>query len=123
METAKTGADQLYAGVSKLKAGSAALKTGASQLKEGLETLESSLPAMKDGVQALKNGEKTLYDGMETFRKEAVDRLVKLAKEDLSVLTERLRASAELAREYNTYFGLADGMTGSVKYIIRTEEI
>ncbi|MBQ9468927.1 MAG: hypothetical protein IJU52_07980 [Clostridia bacterium] len=123
VETAKTGADQLYAGVSKLKAGSAALKTGASQLKEGLETLESSLPAMKDGVQALKNGEKTLYDGMETFRKEAVDRLVKLAKEDLSVLTERLRASAELAREYNTYSGLADGMTGSVKYIIRTEEI
>ena len=123
VETAKTGADQLYAGVSKLKAGSAALNIGAAQLKEGLETLESSLPAMKDGVQALKNGEKTLYDGMETFRKEAVDRLVKLAKEDLSVLTERLRASAELAREYNTYSGLADGMTGSVKYIIRTEEI
>ena len=124
------GVDRAAAGAAKLKAGAATLSGGASQLEagskelySGAKTLRDAVPALTDGVEQLRDGAKALSDGLHQFDEEAVEQLVEALDGDLNGLLARARAIAGAAEAYASYSGLADGMTGAVRFIYRTEEI
>jgi putative membrane protein len=121
--TAAAGADQLKTGADQLKDGAAALDDGAAQLYAGLLQLQEGAPALVDGVTQLRDGSMELSDGLKQFNQEGIQKLADAVDGGLGSLTTRLRATADLAKSYQNFSGLSDGMDGQVKFIYRTESI
>lgn len=132
-----SGLGSLNDKVPELVKGIGALKTGVDQLADGSDTLVSNntelLGGMKqlltgtgdivDGVDQLADGSDELADGMAQFNEEAIDQLVNTYNGDVKNLADRIQAVLDAGKDYQTYSGLADGQTGSVKFIYRQEAV
>ena len=78
---------------------------------------------MKEGIRQLRDGAQALSDGIGEFDREAVQEIVALFDGNVETLIDRVKAIASVTDTYDNYSGIADGMSGEVKFIIRTEEI
>ena len=130
LEELKKGVSQLAQGSQGLSEGIDAyneaigqLCTGMSGLNDGAAQLGSAGTELKDGYSALAEGSEKLHDGFAEFDKEGIQELGKLAGDDLTALLDRVRALHQIDAESGCYSGLAEGRTGSVRYIIETDEI
>lgn len=136
-ETLQAGAAQLHdnsaplmAGVTSLKDGGSQLASGVSQLASGANqvadgagTLSNGTQTLLDGANTLADGNQTLADGMQEYKEEAIDKLTNLFNGDISGVTDRIDAMSNLAREYKSFAGISDGVSGTTKFIIETEGI
>lgn len=146
-----TGITQLYAGMKKLEtgafdmsigtgtlwAGAKTLKSGTSQLAEGSKALADGTGKLSDGAGTLTDGTSELADGASILSegtKQLEDGAIKLNKEGISKITEIFGKDAEDAidviedllnsgKEYKSFSGIGKDMSGSVKFIYKTEEI
>lgn len=118
VDAAAVGAANLSSGAESLKEGSSKLSQASGSLFEGLQTVNGSMPALKDGITQLKDGAEALSDGLVTFNKEGIQKIADLADGDLSQLSERWKATTDMAEKYSG-FTSEDG----VKFIYRTSEI
>ena len=123
--------------VSKLAAGSEALSQGVTAFGEGIGQLSQGTEALTkgtgmlveagdqlyDGFGELTDGTEELADGMKTYNEDGIQELGKLAGSDLKEVLTRMKALREADGQYDNYAGIADGSTGSVRFIIETEEI
>ena len=75
------------------------------------------------GVRELLDGTIKLNDGMVKFNEEGVEKLTKVFDTDLDSMKERIRAIADVGRNYNTFSGCGEGEESSVKFIIESAEI
>lgn len=123
VDSAKDGADKLNGGAAALKKGAADLNSGIDELYRGILTLKNGAPALTEGVSALHDGAGKLSDGLREFNETGVQKIVDAANGDLAGLLTRVKATADVAADYKSYTGLADGMNGSVKFIYRTDSI
>lgn len=114
--TLKNGADDLSAGAEKLYRGAAELDSGAQELNEGVKTLI-------DGISQLKDGAGELNDGMKQFNDDGVQKLINAVDGDVAGLLDRIKATVQAGKAYDSFSGKTDGMNGSVKFIYRTEAI
>ena len=121
--SAKQGADNLAAGAAQLRDGTGALSTGAGSLYEGILELKNGIPALSDGVSQLRDGAMQLNDGLNELNEKGIQKLIDAVNGDVSSLAARLRATADVSKEYKSFSGLAEGTDGSVKFIYRTESI
>lgn len=121
--SAKSGADALNAGAGQLKAGSAELNAGANDLYNGILTLKNGTPALTKGVTDLRDGAMSLSDGLKQFNEEGIQKLVDAVDGDLGGLVTRIRATADVSKNYNSFSGISDDMSGQVKFIYRTDSI
>lgn len=96
---------------------------GVGKLYDGTLTVKNALPALTDGIAALRDGAGRLSDGIGEFSKTVTDKLISAVDGDLAGVAERLRATIEASEDYNSFSGLGDNMTGSVKFIFRTDSI
>lgn len=133
----QAGASQLHensaplmAGVTSLKDGGAQLASGVSQLASGANqvadgagTLTNGTQILLDGANTLADGNQTLADGMQEYKEEAIDKLTDLFNGDISSVTDRIDAMSNLAKEYNSFAGISDGVSGTTKFIIETEGV
>ena len=119
----KKGSDDLKNGTDELKAGTEKLYSGADALSNGLNQLDGSIPALKDGVTQLYDGSVKLKDGIVQFNEQGIKKITEAVEGDLEGLISRVRAIGGLASEYINFSGIADDMSGQVKFIYRTEEI
>ena len=119
----KGGVDQLKTGADSLKDGTGKLLSGADQLNGGLNELKSNIPALKDGVQQLSDGSVLLSDGIKEFNEKGISKITEAVEGELEGLIERVRAMSDLSKNYYNFSGISDDMSGTVKFIIRTEEI
>lgn len=133
----QAGASQLHensaplmAGVTSLKDGGAQLASGVSQLASGANqvadgagTLSNGTQTLLDGANTLADGNQTLADGMQEYKEEAIDKLTDLFNGDISGVTDRIDAMTNLAKEYKSFAGISDGVSGTTKFIIETEGI
>ena len=104
-----TGVSQLYAGTEKVVEGGTTLCTAGGELYDAFgEAL--------DGVSELR-------DGVRDFKDDGIDELMKLGGSDFRNVMNRLRAVKEADDSYDNFAGLAEGKTGSVRFIVETEEI
>lgn len=116
LTTLKDGGSQLASGVSQLA-------SGANQVADGAGTLAGGTQTLLDGANTLADGNQTLADGMQEYKEEAIDKLTDLFNGDISGVTERIDAMTNLAKEYKSFAGISDGVSGTTKFIIETEGI
>lgn len=133
-----SGVNQLYGavknrlqpGVSTLYDGANLLSTSVNQLYEGtkptakdVNTLLSGTDQLASGIGELQTGAETLSSGMKQFNDEAISKVSDFVNGDLTTITERIKATVNLAKEYNIYSDAVEGKSTSVKFIYETDGI
>lgn len=121
--SAKDGSDALNDGASQLKSGTAELYAGMNELYDGIITLKNGAPALVDGVTALRDGAMKLSDGLKEFNEQGVQKLIDAVDGDLGGLFTRIKATADVSKDYKSFSGLSDDMDGQVKFIYRTDSV
>lgn len=123
------GVSEAYVGTGKLKSGAISLESGAvsldagvKQLLSGLLAMKESAPALIDGIGKLKDGAMQLRDGLAQFSGKITEKLEEcgVSTDELSV---RIKALADVSKEYTSFAGAAEGMESSVKFIYRTDSV
>lgn len=117
------GVTSLKDGGSQLASGVSQLASGANQVADGAGILAGGTQTLLDGANTLADGNQTLADGMQEYKEEAIDKLTDLFNGDISGVTDRIDAMTNLAKEYKSFAGISDGVSGTTKFIIETEGI
>lgn len=112
----KEGVTAFSNGVGQLSDGIAALRTGSGQLAGSGDSLVQGCAALTEGLQALQKG-------MITFDEEGIQKIADLAGDDLQNVLTQIRALKEADSAYQSFSGLKEGQSGSVRFIIETDEI
>lgn len=118
-----SGIKQLVDGSNTLVANNAQLNSGASQLADGTNQIVSGVDQLTTGSKTLADGAHTLADGMVQFNEEGINKILDAYNGDLKPFTNKLQAVIDAGEEYQTYSAIADGQTGSVKFIYKLASI
>lgn len=121
--TLTSGIKQLVDGSNTLVANNAKLNSGASQLADGTNQIVSGVDQLTTGSKTLSKGAHTLADGMVQFNEEGINKILNAYNGDLKPFTDKLQAVIDAGEEYQTYSAIADGQTGSVKFIYKLASI
>lgn len=106
-----------------LREGATKLLSGTDQLVLGSGTLQTASGQVKSGISALQDGAVQLKNGTAEFNNKGIKKLQETADDLLGSLLDRVDALTSDACSYDSFAGKADGMDGSVKFIIETEGI
>lgn len=101
------------------------VKTLSDKLKEyvaGIDKLNESAPMLEDAVSQITDGAKTLADGTSQFYNEGIKGIIDKT-DDIAPVITRLRATLDVSKDYQSFGGISENMTGSTKFIYRTEAI
>lgn len=127
LKTTLTQLAQLAAGVDEgtaaLSQGVELLRQGTDGLHQGTDALEEAGDALCEAMDTLIEGVQALSDGVKTFDEDGIQELTRLAGDDLREVIRRVKAVKQADEAYANFGGLAEGQTGSVKFIIETDEI
>ena len=121
--TLTSGIKQLVDGSNTLVANNAQLNSGASQLADGTNQIVSGVDQLTTGSKTLAEGAHTLADGMVQFNEEGINKILDAYNGDLKPFTNKLQAVIDAGEEYQTYSAIANGQTGSVKFIYKLASI
>ena len=121
--TLTSGIKKLVDGSNTLVANTAQLNSGASQLADGTNQIVSGVDQLTTGSKTLSEGAHTLADGMVQFNEEGINKILDAYNGDLKPFTNKLQAVIDAGEEYQTYSAIADGQTGSVKFIYKLASI
>ena len=121
--TLTSGIKQLVDGSNTLVANNAKLNSGASQLADGTNQIVSGVDQLTTGSKTLSEGAHTLADGRVQFNEEGINKILDAYNGDLKTFTNKLQAVIDAGEEYQTYSAIADGQTGSVKFIYKLASI
>lgn len=121
--TLTSGIKQLVDGSNTLVANNAQLNSGASQLADGTNQIVSGVDQLTTGSKTLSEGAHTLADGMVQFNEEGINKILDAYNGDLKPFTDKLQVVIDAGEEYQTYSAIADGQTGSVKFIYKLASI
>lgn len=123
IQTLNAGAETLDSNSATLKAGVNTLNSKGGELKAGVTALDNNSGNLSSGAAKLKDGAQTLSDGMIQFDEEGIQKLSDAYHGDVEALLDRVDLVLDAGQSYHTFSGLKDDMSGSVKFIIRTEAI
>ena len=123
VSSAAAGANELKTGADALKAGTSELSAGAAELLQGIQTMKDSTPALVDGITQLRDGSMELSDGLKQFNEEGIQKLIEAVDGDLEGLSDRIRVTADVAKNYTSFSGICEEMDGDVKFIYKTDSI
>jgi putative membrane protein len=126
----KSGAAALAEGSRQLKTGMCAytdgvskLYDGASQLADGAGQLPDAGGKLMEGYTSILDGVWSLTDGVKKFDQEGIKELTKLGGSQLQDMIRRVKALHRIEDTYTNYSGIPEGVEGSVRFMIETEEI
>ena len=126
----QTGTVQLQEGSSQLEAGMAAfgegirqLYQGSAALHQGSGQLSSTGTALIGGLDTMISGMDSLHQGLVKFDEDGIQEFSDLTGTDLTSLANRIRALKKADGRYDNYGGICEGASGSVRFIIETDEI
>ena len=88
------------------------------ELTNGLEDIDNGVSTLSLGANKLDNGALELATGIKTFNEQGISKINNLVNGDVRNLATRIEKMNELAKEYNNYAGIQDGMDGEVKFIM-----
>ena len=117
------GSGQLEAGVAAFGEGIQQLYQGATALHQGSGQLSSSGTALISGLDTMISGMDSLHQGLVKFDEDGIQELSDLTGTDLTSLANRIRALKKADGRYDNYGGICEGASGSVRFIIETDEI
>lgn len=126
----QNGTVQLQEGSSQLEAGMAAfgegirqLYQGSAALHQGSGQLSSTGTALIGGLDTMISGMNSLHQGLIKFDEDGIQELSDLTGTDLTSLVNRIRTLKKADGRYDNYGGICEGASGSVRFIIETDEI
>lgn len=126
----QTGTVQLQESSSQLEAGMAAfgegirqLYQGSAALHQGSGQLSSTGTALIGGLDTMISGMDSLHQGLVKFDEDGIQELSDLTGTDLTSLANRIRALKKADDRYDNYGGICEEASGSVRFIIETDEI
>ena len=90
---------------------------------QGIIDYTGAVGEAKDGAQQLFEGIGELKDGLNEFNTEAIDKLLNVLDDDLPEIRDRVEAMFNLMRDYTSFAGISDDMTGSVQFLVRSEGV
>lgn len=114
---------KLTTGIDALAEGSAALVANNSTLTEGARKLTDATGQLTDGVAKLQDGSGRLQDGIGELDEKGVQKLSQIYHGDVEALMERADAILDAGKGYQTFTKKPQDISGSVKFMIRTEAI
>lgn len=117
------GSGQLEAGVAAFGEGIQQLYQGSTALHQGSGQLSSAGTALISGLDTMISGMDSLHQGLIKFDEDGIRELSDLTGKDLTNLANRIRALKKVDGKYDNYGGIREGETGSVRFIIETDEI
>ena len=117
------GLDQLAQSTDAYMKAVGQVSQGASTLADGSAQLNDASAGLYSGLTELHDGAAALRDGVQEFSKKAGKELGDDFGDGLQNVVRRLKAVQQAGKAYQTFTGLADGMTGNVKFIVETAEI
>ena len=88
----------------------------------GIGALKVGSSALVDGVTKLQEGSMQLSEGMQELNDSGIQPLVE-AVDDVDGLVARLKATVDVSNDYNSFGGISDDMSGTVRFVYRTESI
>ena len=88
------------------------------ELTNGLEDIDNGVSTLSLGANKLDNGALELVTGVKTFNEQGISKINNLVNGDVRNLATRIEKMNELAKEYNNYAGIQEGMNGEVKFIM-----
>lgn len=123
LQELETGGTALTQGMTAFSTAIDQLYKGAVQLDDGASQLITAGNKLNTGFGSAVEGAQALAEGFATFDEEGIQSLGDLAGEDLSNLATRIRALREASAGYENFGGIQEGQSGSVRFIIETDEI
>ena len=117
------GSGQLEAGVAAFGEGIQQLYQGSTALHQGSGQLSSAGTALISGLDTMISGMDSLHQGLIKFDEDGIRELSDLTGKNLTNLANRIRALKKADGKYDNYGGIREGETGSVRFIIETDEI
>ena len=94
-----------------------------SALTEGARKLTDATGQLTDGVAKLQDGSGRLQDGIGELDEKGVQKLSQIYHGDVEALMERADAILDAGKGYQTFTKKPQDISGSVKFMIRTEAI
>ena len=123
VEALAAGSKQLTTGLTAYTTGVSQLYAGTEKVVEGGTTLCTAGGELYDAFGEALDGVRELRDGVRDFKEDGIDELTRLGGSDFRNVMNRLRAVKEADDGYDNFAGLAEGKTGTVRFIVETEEI
>lgn len=120
------GSENLTNGLGQLNAGAGELYNGSLELSQGTEQLTKGSLELKDGSNKLADGTREFDENMKKFHNEGIMEIKNRVNEsdlDIDSIIETKDKLVDLSKEYNSFTGISDNMDGSVKFVMKTEEI
>ena len=117
------GANSLKNGAYKLKNGTGDLNQGAAELFNGITSLKNGSQKLVSGVKELKDGSVKLSDGLKEFNENGIKKLTDIVNGDLSDIYERVKATINVSKNYQSFSGISDDMTGLTRFIYKSDAI
>lgn len=120
------GVDTAYAGSQTLADGTASLNSGLQTIASNNYTLVSGINSLKTASGQIKNGIKKLLDGSNKLSdgtQEYYDNVITKGLKPLTKSIDKLQDIADGDYSYDNFSGIADGMDGTVRFVITTESI
>lgn len=115
------GSSTLNEGLAAYGEGVSALASGASQLGTGMREFSKAGSSLTGGYGAITEGLKAFSEGIDEFDREGVQKLGRLAGEDLAEVLRRLKALRNADRSYQSFSGILPEQKGTVRFIIETD--
>ena len=112
--------------MNKLSSGVNTLMNGAEDLDKGIDTLAKGSGQLLAGSNQLLQGTGDLKNGADTLQNEGIGKLHEVGTEKISDIDNLIGVKDELvklSKEYNSYSGIGEEMSGKVKFIMKTEEV
>ena len=117
------GIASLNANTKTLKDSAKTLSQGAEKLDSGANKLNKSTGDVTEGIHKLQSGSVELKDGTQKMKDEGTGKLRNEYNDKVKTVLERFQSLAGDEAGYKSFSGIADGMEGSVKFIIQTEGV
>ena len=118
-----SGSKNLLDGANTLIDGSRDLASGAGTLANGVTTLSDGSDALVDGIRQLKDGAKDLKDGIVQFNDEGISKLTELDTDELQEIIDRMKATASVSENYNSFIESDSDRNSSVKFIYKINAV
>lgn len=120
------GSEKLTEGLGALKGGADQLYNGIGNLSNGTNELAAGSKKLKEGSDKLTNGTKELDENMNKFYHEGILKLsdgIDESNIDINKIVETKDELLRLSRDYKSFTSLDNNMKGSVKFVMKTEEL
>lgn len=125
-EKLELGSKNLVEGMNGLNIGAVKLADGISEFSQNMHEASSAASKLDEGAKKISNGCNELDVNMNRFNDEGIKKISSKISGEVENVDDIMASKDELvklSKSYNSFSGIGENMKGSVKFIMKTDEI